>query len=266
MTDKAISPLRQRLIEDMAIRRLSPKTQYQYIRHVKRFADFRGRSVDKAITEDVHRYQLWLASIRTTVPTVNVSATALRFFFKVTLKRRDLADAVVSVREPRRLAGVRKPLTIPDLPASSRNGDIRPKPSLLHDEPVVMGVSLRALVGADPRRILGATAKLPNLHHIFGPHDRCARSLSLTPLARHERRCLLLESYSRAILASNPSGIWRMPAGVGSSPRRLAGKGAGRRAPGPAPPGCLSMAVRRSAQNRGATSNGEARPWQLLRA
>ena len=42
MTDKAISPLRRRLIEDMAIRRLSPKAQYQYTRHVKRFADFVG--------------------------------------------------------------------------------------------------------------------------------------------------------------------------------------------------------------------------------
>ena len=88
MTDKAISPLRRRLIEDMAIRRLGPKTQLHYIRHVKRFADFLGRSAEKATTEDVHRYQLWLASIGTTVPTVNVSATALRFFFKVTLKRR----------------------------------------------------------------------------------------------------------------------------------------------------------------------------------
>jgi hypothetical protein len=121
MTDKAISPLRRRLIEDMAIRRLSPKTQYQYIRHVKRFADFVGRSVDKATTEDVHRYQLWLASIGTTVPTVNVSATALRFFFKVTLKRRDLADAVVSVREPRRLPVVLSPEEVGRLLASATN-------------------------------------------------------------------------------------------------------------------------------------------------
>ena len=42
MTDKAISPLRRRLIEDMTIRRLSPNTQHQYIRHVKSFADFVG--------------------------------------------------------------------------------------------------------------------------------------------------------------------------------------------------------------------------------
>ena len=121
MTHKAISPLRRRLIEDMAIRRLSPKTQYQYIRHVKRFADFVGRSVDKATTEDVHRYQLWLASIGTTVPTVNVSATALRFFFKVTLKRRDLAEEVVSTREPRRLPVVLSPEEVGRLLASTTN-------------------------------------------------------------------------------------------------------------------------------------------------
>jgi integrase/recombinase XerD len=48
MTDTAISPLRRRLIEDMTIRRLSPKTQYQYIRHVKKFADFLGRSVGQS--------------------------------------------------------------------------------------------------------------------------------------------------------------------------------------------------------------------------
>ena len=121
MTDKAISPLRQRLIEDIAIRRLSPKTQLHYIRHVKRFADFLGRSADKATAEDVHRYQLWLASIGTTVPTVNVSATALRFFFKITLKRRDLAEEVVSTREPRRLPVVLSPEEVGRLLASARN-------------------------------------------------------------------------------------------------------------------------------------------------
>src|SRR5437764_4027261 len=72
----------------MTISQLSSKTHLQYISHVKSFADFLGRSADKATTKDVHRYQLGLASIGTTVPTVNVSATALRFFFKVTLKRR----------------------------------------------------------------------------------------------------------------------------------------------------------------------------------
>jgi integrase/recombinase XerD len=121
MTDKAISPLRQRLVEDMTIRRLGPKTQHDYIRHVKSFADFLGRSPDKATAEDVHRYQLRLASIGTTVPTVNVSATALRFFFRVTLKRSDLAEEVVSVREPRRLPVVLSPEEVGRLLTAATN-------------------------------------------------------------------------------------------------------------------------------------------------
>jgi integrase/recombinase XerD len=94
MTAKAISPLRQRLIENMTIRRLGPKTQDHDIRHVKSFADFLGRSPDTATAEDVHRCQLRLASIGVTVRTVNVSATALRFFFKVT--RAQAASALPS--------------------------------------------------------------------------------------------------------------------------------------------------------------------------
>src|SRR6476620_10789929 len=121
MTDKAISPLRRRLIEDMTIRRLGPGTQHQYIRHVKSFADFVGHSPDKATPEDVHRYQLRLASIGTTVPTLNAGASALRFFFRVTLKRRDLADAVVSVREPRRLPVVLSVEEVSRLLASTTN-------------------------------------------------------------------------------------------------------------------------------------------------
>ena len=121
MTDKAISPLRRRLIEDMTIRRLGPGTQQQYIRHLKSFADFIGRSPDKATPEDVRRYQLRLASIGTTVPTLNAGASALRFFFRVTLKRRDLAEAVVSVREPRRLPVVLSPEEVSRLLASTTN-------------------------------------------------------------------------------------------------------------------------------------------------
>lgn len=121
MTDKAISPLRQRMIDDMTIRRLGPKTQHDYIRHVKSFAVFFGRSPDTATAEDVRRYQLRLASIGTTVPSTNASASALRFFFKVTLKRRDLADEVVSAREPRRLPVVLSPEEVGRLLASAAN-------------------------------------------------------------------------------------------------------------------------------------------------
>jgi integrase/recombinase XerD len=121
MTEKAISPLRRRLIEDMAIRRLHPKTQQQYIRYVKKFADFVGRSAEKATPEDVRRYQVWLASIGTTVGTVNAGASALRFFFKVTLKRPDLAEEVISTREPRRLPVVLSPEEVGRLLAAAIN-------------------------------------------------------------------------------------------------------------------------------------------------
>ena len=116
---KAISPLRGNLIEDMTIRRFSANTQHQYIRHVKSFARIPG-----PVSRQGHCGgcpSLPAALIGTTIPTVNAGADALRFFFKVTLKRRDLADAVVSVREPRRLPVVLSPEEVARLFASTTN-------------------------------------------------------------------------------------------------------------------------------------------------
>ena len=62
MTDEAMSPLRRRMIEDMTIRKLAPKTQQGYIRTIKDFAAFLGRSPDTASFEDVRRFQLHLAA------------------------------------------------------------------------------------------------------------------------------------------------------------------------------------------------------------
>src|ERR1700680_2311990 len=73
MTDQAISPLRQRMIEDMAIRKFAPKTQHDYVQRVKDFATFLGRSPDTASFEDVRRYQLHLAASGAGVPTLNHS-------------------------------------------------------------------------------------------------------------------------------------------------------------------------------------------------
>jgi site-specific recombinase XerD len=84
-------------------------------------ADIRAEFQHRLLPEDVHHYQLHQGSIGTTIPTVNVGASALRFFFKVTLKRRDLADAVVSVREPRRLPVVLSPEEVARLLTSTMN-------------------------------------------------------------------------------------------------------------------------------------------------
>lgn len=58
--NKSLSPLRHRMIEDMRLRKLSPRTQTAYIRAVKKFTLFLGHSPDTASAEDLRRYQLTL--------------------------------------------------------------------------------------------------------------------------------------------------------------------------------------------------------------
>jgi site-specific recombinase XerD len=103
MTDKAISPLRRRMTEDMTVRGFAPKTQTGYIRAVRNFTAFFGHPPDQASSEDLRRYQLHLRSIGTSATSMNAAATALRFFFEVTLERRETAAALTSVRQPQRI-------------------------------------------------------------------------------------------------------------------------------------------------------------------
>lgn len=103
MTDEATSPLRRRMIEDMTIRKLAPKTQEGYIRTVKNFAAFIGRSPETASLEDVRRFQLHLAENGARAPVLNHTVSALRFFFRVTLRRHDIVEHTTFIREPRRL-------------------------------------------------------------------------------------------------------------------------------------------------------------------
>ena len=109
MTDKAISPLRRRMIEDMTIRKFAPKTQHDYVQRVKNFAAFLGRSPDTANFEDLRRYQLHLVASGAGVPTLNQTISTLRFFFKVTLGRPDLVERTAFVHEPRKLPVVLSP-------------------------------------------------------------------------------------------------------------------------------------------------------------
>jgi site-specific recombinase XerD len=109
MTDQAMSPLRRRMIEDMTIRKLAPKTQHDYLQKVKNFAAYLGRSPDTASSEDVRRYQLHLTASGVGVPTINQTISTLRFFFKVTLGRPDLVERATFVRETRKLPVVLSP-------------------------------------------------------------------------------------------------------------------------------------------------------------
>ena len=109
MTDQAMSPLRRRMIEDMTIRKFTPKTQHDYLQRVKNFTAYLGRSPDTASSEDLRRYQLHLTASGAGVPTVNQTVSTLRFFFKVTLGRPDLVERTAFVHEPRKLPVVLSP-------------------------------------------------------------------------------------------------------------------------------------------------------------
>jgi site-specific recombinase XerD len=109
MTDEAISPLRRRMIEDMTIRKLAPRTQQGYIRTIRNFAVFLGRSPDTASAEDIRRFQLHLTTNGAHPPILNHTVSALRFFFKVTLKRHDIIEHTTFIRQPRKLPVVLSP-------------------------------------------------------------------------------------------------------------------------------------------------------------
>ena len=93
MSEKPISDLRQRMLEDMAVRKFGDKTRHDYIRHVEAFARFLGRSPDTATAEDVRRFQVHLTENGVQPPTLNSSASALRFFFGTTLDRQLMTRA-----------------------------------------------------------------------------------------------------------------------------------------------------------------------------
>jgi len=101
-----LSPLRQRMQHDMMMRGLGPHTQKDYVRHVKRLAAFLGRPPDTATEEDLRRFQLMQHESGVRPSTINGTVSALRFLYNVTLRRRDLARALVVTRIVPRLPEV----------------------------------------------------------------------------------------------------------------------------------------------------------------
>ncbi|MHB8622748.1 MAG: tyrosine-type recombinase/integrase [Sulfuricaulis sp.] len=98
-----ISPLRQRMIEDMRMRKLSEKTQHHYIRAVRQLAGYLGRSPDTATVEDLRRYQLHLVDRGTSPVSLNAAITGLKFFFGITLDRGELMARMQPVHVPHQL-------------------------------------------------------------------------------------------------------------------------------------------------------------------
>jgi len=98
-----VSPLRQRMIDDMRMRKLNGRTQIGYIRAVRRFAAYLKRSPDTATAEELRSFQLHLVDTGTSPGTINATLSGLKFFFDVTLGRGELMVKMQPVPQPRKL-------------------------------------------------------------------------------------------------------------------------------------------------------------------
>ena len=118
---QAVSPLRQRMLDDMRMRKLSEKTRSHYLRWVQRFAAFLGRAPDSATVEDLRRVQLHLVDSGTSPVSLNAAITGLKFFFDVTLDHGELMAKMQPVYMPRTLPVVLSREEAARLIAAARN-------------------------------------------------------------------------------------------------------------------------------------------------
>ena len=109
MSTEVVSPLRQRMIEDMNARKLGAHSQRSHIYSCRRLAAFLKRSPDTATPDDVRRFQLHLAETGMSICNRNRIMTGVKFLFRVTLRRLDLAAEIYHLREPQKIPLVMSP-------------------------------------------------------------------------------------------------------------------------------------------------------------
>ena len=102
MNEKKTTPLRERMIEDMRIRGMSPKTQQAHIRAVRYFAEFIQRSPDTATPDDLRAYQLHMADTGVSTGVFNARIVSLRFFFGMTCGREEMKRYMQFRRKPKK--------------------------------------------------------------------------------------------------------------------------------------------------------------------
>ena len=102
-SSEAVAPLRQRMVDDMRMRKLELKTRTAYLRAVTKLATFLKRSPDSATVEDLRRFQLYLVDRGTSPITINATICGLKFFFGVTLGRSELMAKMQTVQIPQTL-------------------------------------------------------------------------------------------------------------------------------------------------------------------
>ena len=117
----SVSPLRQRMLDDMRMRKLSPKTQISYIRSVRQFAAYLKRSPDTATADDLRDYQLYMVDRGTSAVSINNALSGLKFLFEHTLDHPELMRKMQSVRVPHKLPVVLSRDEVARLLAASGN-------------------------------------------------------------------------------------------------------------------------------------------------
>lgn len=105
-SNKSVSPLRQRMLEDMQLRKLGPSTQRNYLRAVERLARYLRRSPDTASAEDLRLFQLQMVEDAVSSISINATLTGLKFFFEQTLNKPEVLKKVKRVYEPRKIPDV----------------------------------------------------------------------------------------------------------------------------------------------------------------
>ena len=175
-----VSPLRQRMIEDMAARKLNPHTQRSHIQSCKRFAAWLKRSPDTATPDEVRHFQLHLVESGASICNRNRIMTGVRFLFRVTLRRHDLAAEVWHIKEPERLPPVLCPEEVKRVltmtrPTASDDASVAPQHRLLFPgrrdhQPLTTRQFSRLFKEAAKAAGLRKTVPLHSLRHSFGTH------------------------------------------------------------------------------------------------
>ena len=133
-----VTPLRQRMIEDMVARNLGRHSRRSHLSSCERFAAFLERSPETATADDIRRFQLFLIESGASICNRNRIMTGVRFLFRVTLRRHDLAAEIYHLKEPQKVPLVMSQDEIRRLLAMAANIKVRAMLSLAY------GCGLRA--------------------------------------------------------------------------------------------------------------------------
>jgi integrase/recombinase XerD len=202
-TNTTVSPLRQRMIEDMIARKLGPASQRSHISSCKRFAAYLKRSPETATADDVRNFQRSLIEAGASICNRNRIMTGVKFLLKVTLRRHDLAAEIYHLKEPLKLPPVLSADEVQRLLACIEAVKVRVLLSLCY------GCGLRG--GEVVRLRAGDIDSAQAIIRIFQAKGRKDRNVMLPPHVLQLLRQYWLERSNRHDAGVSPPDRWLFP-------------------------------------------------------